>query len=110
MKKLTAIITAFVIATGVASTASAADKQPSGAPAIAAEPAKTDLIDINSADAKTLASLPGIGDVRADAIIKGRPYKGKDELVSKKILTEKLYAGIKDKIIARQPEKPKTAP
>jgi DNA uptake protein ComE-like DNA-binding protein len=31
-----------------------------------------------------LATLPKIGDVRSDAIIKGRPYKGKDELLTKK--------------------------
>jgi competence protein ComEA len=61
------------------------------------------LIDINSAPKDELiAKLPGIGEARADAIIKGRPYKGKDELVQKKIITQGVYNGIKDKIIARQ--------
>jgi DNA uptake protein ComE-like DNA-binding protein len=61
------------------------------------------LIDINSAPKEELvAKLPGIGEARADAIIKGRPYKGKDELVQKKIITQGVYNGIKDKIIARQ--------
>ena len=60
------------------------------------------LIDINSASKKELASLPKIGDARSDAIIKGRPYKGKDELVDKKILTEDVYKAIKDLIIAKQ--------
>jgi len=61
-----------------------------------------ELIDINSASKKELAALPGIGDVRSDAIIKGRPYKGKDELVQKGIIPDSVYQQIKDKIIAKQ--------
>ncbi len=64
--------------------------------------AKTAPMDINTASAKQLATLPKIGDVRAAAIIKGRPYKAKDELVDKKILTDDTYAAVKDLIIARQ--------
>ncbi|MFI4997015.1 MAG: ComEA family DNA-binding protein [Hyphomicrobiales bacterium] len=60
------------------------------------------LVDINSASKKELAALPGIGDVRSDAIIKGRPYKGKDELVQKGIIPDGVYQQIKDKIIAKQ--------
>lgn len=60
------------------------------------------LMDINSASEKELASLPKIGEVRAKAIVKGRPYKGKDELVAKKILTQDAYDSIKDQIIAKQ--------
>nr|WP_294504633.1 helix-hairpin-helix domain-containing protein [uncultured Rhodopila sp.] len=60
------------------------------------------LVDINSASADDLDKLPGIGKSRADAIIKGRPYKGKDDLVNKKILTPGVYNGIKNKIIAKQ--------
>ena len=59
-------------------------------------------IDINSASKAELVTLKGIGDARADAIIKGRPYKGKDELVQKGIVPDAVYADIKDKIIAKQ--------
>ncbi len=60
------------------------------------------LLDINSASAGELQTLPGIGQARAEAIIKGRPYKGKDDLVNRKILTPGVYNGIKGKIIAKQ--------
>jgi competence protein ComEA len=60
------------------------------------------LIDLNSASEKELASLKGIGDVRAKAIVKGRPYKGKNELVDKKIVPQNVYDDIKDQVIAKQ--------
>ena len=72
------------------------------APASTTGVAKTDLLDINSATAEQLDALPGIGKAYSAAIIKGRPYKGKDELVQKNILPQKTYDGIKDKIIAKQ--------
>jgi competence protein ComEA len=67
-----------------------------------AKEAKTETLDINSATAEQLDALPGIGKAYSAAIIKGRPYKGKDELVKKSIVPEKTYDGIKDKIIAKQ--------
>ena len=63
---------------------------------------KTELLDINSATAEQLDVLPGIGKAYSAKIIEGRPYKGKDELVAKKIVPQKTYDGIKDRIIAKQ--------
>ncbi len=62
-------------------------------------------IDINTASADQLQTLDGIGDARAKAIIKGRPYTRKDELVDKKIIPEGVYDKIKDRIVAHQVKK-----
>jgi DNA uptake protein ComE-like DNA-binding protein len=81
---------------------------PAPAPAVqapttgAASAKQADLIDINSATEAQLTTLPGIAKARSEAIIKGRPYKGKDELLTKKIVPENVYNDIKDKIIAKQ--------
>ncbi|ATQ66998.1 MULTISPECIES: helix-hairpin-helix domain-containing protein [Methylosinus] len=82
--------------------------QPSApAPSVAPAPAKPaapaeELLDINSATVEELDVLPGVGPARAAAIVKGRPYRGKDELHRKKIIPKAVYDKIKDKIIARQ--------
>jgi competence protein ComEA len=59
-------------------------------------------LDINTASKKELIALPGIGEVRAEAIIKGRPYRGKNELAEKNIIPQEVYDKVKDMIIAKQ--------
>ncbi|MDO9440957.1 MAG: helix-hairpin-helix domain-containing protein [Beijerinckiaceae bacterium] len=74
---------------------------PASGSATAAKPAAT-LIDINSATVAELQALKGVGPARAEAIVKGRPYKGKDDLTQKNIVPSNVYNDIKDQIIARQ--------
>ena len=64
--------------------------------------AQSSQIDINRATAEQLMTLKGIGDARAKAIIKGRPYARKDELVQKGIIPQSVYDGIREQIIAKQ--------
>ena len=55
-------------------------------------------VDINAASASDLASLPGVGPVRANAIIAARPYKDATEVVSKNVLPQGVFDGIKDRV------------
>jgi DNA uptake protein ComE-like DNA-binding protein len=80
-------------------TAPATPTKPAAATATST---KAPLVDINTASQDELDVLPGIGPARAAAIIKGRPYKGKDELLRKKVIPANAYNGIKDRIIAKQ--------
>ena len=71
-------------------------------PVIANAAAQGTLIDINTASKPELDALPGIGPAHAEAIVKGRPYKRKDDLVHRKIVPQSTYDKIKDRIIAHQ--------
>lgn len=85
-----------------AAAAATGNKASSKSDAAASKDKSSAQLDLNTASEKDLATLPQIGEVRAKAIVAGRPYARKDELVSKKIVSQKVYDGIKDKVIAKQ--------
>lgn len=67
---------------------------------------KDGLVDINTADAAELMTLPGIGQTRADAIIAYRQQNGKfrsvEDIMKVDGIKEGSFAKLKDRICVRQ--------
>jgi len=130
LSKTTLIVTALLLMTGLSSAADTKASAPQAAASTASVPkpaaskakastksassskdaqrkaaAKVKQVDINSASKEELKTLPGIKDAEADKIIAGRPYGSKAWLVSNNIIDAGVYAGLKDRVIAKQPYK-----
>ena len=109
MKRVVAVVIAIAFAVGGLSaggwaqgtTKTDSKSTKPAAPAKAAEPEKKSggKVDLNTASAADLTGA-GFSDAEAKKIIDGRPYKRKDELVKKKIISEDTYKKVKDGIIA----------
>jgi DNA uptake protein ComE-like DNA-binding protein len=70
--------------------------------AAAATQAATPLLDINTATVAQLKSLPGMGEAYARRVIAGRPYTAKNQLVTRGILPQQVYAKLQAGIVARR--------
>ena len=53
-------------------------------------------LNLNSATESDLENLPGITKTDAEKIVRGRPYRSKNELLTKRILSEPDYDQIRD--------------
>jgi competence protein ComEA len=58
-------------------------------------------VNVNSASKIRLETLPGVDDATADRIIAGRPYRTKDSLRSKHVLSADQYAAIRNKVVTQ---------
>lgn len=59
-----------------------------------------ELININRASSSDLDSLSGVGPVTSQKIIDNRPYLTIDDLLEKKVVSEKVFTQIKERITA----------
>ncbi|MBV9750305.1 MAG: helix-hairpin-helix domain-containing protein [Acetobacteraceae bacterium] len=68
----------------------------------AAQPAPNgQLVNINTASPAELDALPQIGKARLKKIIDNRPYRSTDELLTKRVVSQRVYDMIKDRITVR---------
>jgi competence protein ComEA len=100
--KLTRFVLMILTAVALMAAPQATAPAKTSAKTAATKATSAALVDINSASADELSALPGIGKAYSDKIIKGRPYKGKNEFLDKKILPAGVYNKVKDQIIAKQ--------
>ena len=62
---------------------------------------RTDRLDINTASADQLKAIRGLNETQVKKIIDGRPYKRRNELVTKKVIPQETYDQIKDQVSGR---------
>ena len=108
LKQLRLAALAMVLAWPALAQAPATQPTPRAAPAPVPAPAPAAAArgkagaaqaDINSASESQLtAALPGVGAARAKAIVAARPYTDLQDLVTKKVLSQGVFDGAKDRM------------
>lgn len=58
-------------------------------------------LNLNSASRADLAAIPGVGQLYADKIVAGRPFKTLDEVVSRRIMPSAAFKEIRHKLFVQ---------
>lgn len=98
----------FTLAGGAIAAVTAV-RQPASAAKASVQTQQSAPIDINSASRAQLKTLPGIGEVEADRILSGRPYRSKADLATREVIATGVYLSLKNRVIAVQAAPPKVA-
>jgi len=107
---VTVLAAAMSAWTSIAQVASGQQTKPAVGPSATSE--SQTLIDVNSADAKTLSTLPGVGATIAQRIIDGRPYHSFADLAKVQGLSQAKVDALKGQLIIgpdTKREKPRNA-
>jgi DNA uptake protein ComE-like DNA-binding protein len=68
---------------------------------LAADEAGKSKVDVNQASREDLLRVPGMSPELADRIIRSRPYRKLDDLVTRKVCGKKEFARIREYIAVR---------
>lgn len=68
----------------------------------AKHPSADDKIDINAATLEQLMSVPGMTRTWAARIVRFRPYRAKNDLLDRGVVTSEVYNRIKEHIVAHR--------
>ncbi len=87
----------------LAATAQYRDRDTNGVPKTSATaPAPEARIDINHASVDELLKVPGMTATWAGRIVRFRPYRTKQDLLDRGVVTSEVYDRIKDYVIAHR--------
>jgi DNA uptake protein ComE-like DNA-binding protein len=98
---------AWIAYAGVAGVAPAASQDPQAARSSQsagrqAAPGAEARVDINHATVAELMKVPGMTQTWAARIVRFRPYRTKQDLLDKGVVTSQVYDRIKDSVIAHR--------
>jgi DNA uptake protein ComE-like DNA-binding protein len=103
IKFQSAVLTLALLGVCLAATAQYQDRDTNGVPKTSATaPAPEARIDINHASADLLLKVPGMTPTWAGRIVRFRPYRTKQDLLDRGVVTSEVYERIKDYVIAHR--------